>query len=90
VNLEQAARILSLCDEGHTPAQIAAAMQLPAGSVYATLRVERPNRSRAPRRKTSGIPGQVLGLNAAGVAVGRIAGLLGISRTYVYRILATK
>jgi hypothetical protein len=82
-------RILALSDEGNTPAQIAAAIstaKLP--QIYATLRAERPNRKRAPRPCTSAIPATVLGMKAAGIREPRIANLLGVSRAYVYRIVA--
>jgi uncharacterized protein (DUF433 family) len=82
-------QILALCDAGHTPAQIAAAVpSATLAQIYAILRAERPSRKRAPRRRTSAIPAQVVALDAAGVKVARIAGLLGCSRAYVHRILA--
>lgn len=84
----QRARILSLSDQGTTPAAIASDLALPVGAVYAALRVGRPNRSRVRRPRTSEVPAKVLGLAAAGVAVPRVAALLGVSRAYVYRIMA--
>lgn len=80
--------ILELADAGHTPGAIAAALNLTTGRVYATLRAHRPDRVRSPRTRTSEKPGQVLFLAAQGVRPGRIAVLLGISRAYVYRVLA--
>ena len=80
--------ILTLSDNGHTPAAISAALAIPPGKVYATLRRERPGRKRAPRTRTSLIPKRVVALSAAGVKAGRIAELLGVSDAYVYRILA--
>jgi hypothetical protein len=83
-----AAQILSLCDAGETPAAIAAALSLPPGRVYAILRRERPNRTRAPRSPTSDKPRMMRGLAAAGIAPKRIAVLLEVAPAYVYRVLA--
>lgn len=80
--------VLELCDAGHTPAAIAARLGLTPGKVYAILRRERPGRKRAPRRRVSEVPARVKGLAAAGVGAARIAELLGVSRQYVYAILA--
>lgn len=78
--------ILALCDAGKMPAEIAAALDVPLPGVYAILRAKRPNRKRAPRPCTSQVPALVRGLNAEGVAVGRIATLCQVSRAYVYRL----
>lgn len=82
------AQILALCDAGQPPSAIAARLDLPLGPVYAILRQERPQRPRAARRRTSTIPAQVAALAAAGIGAARVASLLGISRAYVYRLLA--
>lgn len=80
-------QILALCDAGHTPAQIASRLGLPAGKVYAVLRAERPDRTRAPRQRTSGVPAKMLALHGAGVGVARVAELLRCSRAYCYKVL---
>jgi hypothetical protein len=85
--MENAARITEMSDNGHTPAAISLATGIPAGRVYAVLRRERPNRARAPRRPTSPLPARVLALHGAGLRAGRIAELCGCSKAYIYRIL---
>lgn len=84
----QAAQVLTLCDQGRTPASIAAALTLHRGKVYALLRAERPFRKRAPRPLTSAVPARIAALRKAGVGAARIGRLLGVSRAYVYRALA--
>jgi hypothetical protein len=79
--------ILFLLDQGLTPAQIAAALGLKVGKVYAVLRKERPGRTRAPRSRTSAKRALVIALAQAGVGATRIAVLCEVSRAYVYRIL---
>ncbi len=67
---------------------IAARVNLGQGRIYALLRQHRPNRPRHPRRRTSELPAQVRGLTAKGIGPARIAALLGVTRQYVYKILA--
>jgi hypothetical protein len=81
-------RVLEMSDAGHTPAAISLATGLAPGKVYATLRAQRPDRPRAPRARTSPVPGRVVALADVGVRAGRIAELLGCSGAYVYRILS--
>lgn len=83
------AAILELSDAGQHPAQIAAALPVSLGHVYATLREHRPDRPRKQRRATSDLPRMVRGLDAQGITVERIAVLLAITPAYVYRILST-
>lgn len=81
------ASILTLCDRGQSPAEIAAALGVSAGYVYKVLRDERPDRPRKSRRQTSEKPAQIRALAAREIAVPRIAFLLDCSTAYVYRIL---
>lgn len=80
-------RVLVSFDQGMTPVEIAATLGLPVGTVYAVLRQWRPNRLRAPRRRTSQKRALVMALHAAGFAASRIAVLLKCSRARVYKIL---
>ncbi|XUM19796.1 hypothetical protein ACRAVF_19205 [Bradyrhizobium oligotrophicum S58] len=83
--------ILSRFDAGETPVQIIAALAAAGVSkrvVYAVLRKHRPERVRAPRRRTSTIPARVRQMSGEGIAVARIADLLQVTSVYVYRILA--
>lgn len=80
--------ILSLNDAGHTPASVSRALSLSPSTVYAVLRQYRPDRARAPRPRTSDLPGRIVGLASRGHKPARIAVLLGVSRAYVYRHLA--
>lgn len=80
--------ILTMSDAGRYPAEIADALGLPLGKVYAVLRENRPKRRRKPRKLTSDVPRTVRGLAAKGIPVARIATLAKVSRAYVYRILA--
>lgn len=81
-----AVRILELFDAGKTPVQIIAAGQR-RDRVYAVLRKERPARARAPRTRTSVVPGLARQLDAEGFSAARIAVLLCVTPQYVYSIL---
>jgi transposase len=76
-----------LSDQGHSPSAIASRLALPPGKVYAVLRRERPNRTRAARRCSSEVPAKVAALAAAGLSAKRIAELCGCSKAYIYRLL---
>lgn len=77
-------QILSLYDAGTLPRDLCATH--PKGVVYAVLRKFRPDRTRAPRLRTSAIPAQALALAKAGMSAGRVASVLGISRAYAHRL----
>jgi DNA invertase Pin-like site-specific DNA recombinase len=81
-------RIIALSDKGKFPAEIAAALDIPAGRVYHVLRAERPKRERKPRERTSNKRPKVLALHDKGIKPARIAFVLRVSRAYVYRILS--
>lgn len=81
-------QILALSDAGKTPAQIAAALPVKIGTVYAALREHRPARKCAPRTRTSAKRVQILGLLGQGITASRVAFLTDVSDKYVYRILA--
>lgn len=84
-------RILALLDAGHAPVQILATIPtLTKGDLYRTLRLHRPERPRAPRRRTSLVRPKVLGLYASGMRIARIAQLVGCHEVFVYRIIAEK
>jgi hypothetical protein len=84
-------------DAGETPAQISAALAIPAGKVYAILRQHRPSRPRAPRTRTSEVPARVVALAtpdgiktslaAVGIKAKDIAKECGVSEAYVHRII---
>ncbi len=81
------ATILRLCDAGKHPGEIAAALDIPAGRVYAVLREHRPDRKRKPRAHTSVLRSQILALAAIGTKPARIAMLLNVTRQYVYKVV---
>jgi hypothetical protein len=81
-------RIIALSDKGKFPAEIAAALDIPAGRVYHVLREERPKRERKPRERTSNKRPKVLELHRQGNQAGaNCLRAAGVSRAYVYRIL---
>lgn len=82
------ATILSRADAGQPVADIAAALDLTVGRIYAVLRQHRPDRCRKERRRVSKVPAKVRALLARGIVPSRVAFLLGITRAYVYRIMA--
>jgi DNA invertase Pin-like site-specific DNA recombinase len=79
--------ILRLSDSGMPVAAIAEAAQLTQRRVYAILRENRPNRSRTPRKRTSDKPREILGLYERNINPAQIALVLGVTRSYVYRVL---
>lgn len=79
--------LLALSDAGHAPADIASRLDVPISTVYSILRRHRPDRPRKPRLRTSDMPYKIRTLAAAGIAPPRIAILMQVSRTYVYRVL---
>lgn len=86
--MNHTAQILAAHDAGQSVQQIALAIPCSTGHVYGILRQHRPLRTRKPRTATSDTPRMVRGLAAQGIVVERIAVLCGVSRAYVYRILA--
>lgn len=78
------ATILAAFDAGTLPRDLCATY--PKGVVYSVLRQHRPDRTRAPRRKTSLLPSQARALAKEGMRPARVAGVLGISRAYAYRL----
>lgn len=81
------ADILARSDRGVPVADIAEAVGMTIGRVYALLRVYRPKRKRKPRECTSELRGKILALNAKEIPPARIVEVLGTSRQYVHRIL---
>lgn len=79
--------ILVRSDNGEHPGEIAEALDVTPGRVYAVLRQHRPNRKRKPRRRTSEKPAQIRALAAKGIKQGRIADLLDVTRQYVSKEL---
>lgn len=79
--------ILALHDIGQHAEQIASALGVPRGRVYAVLREHRPDRGRKPRRRVSSLPVKIHGYKARGIGQSRIAVLLGTSRQYVHKVL---
>lgn len=77
--------ILAAYDAGTLPRDLCATYS--KGVVYAVLRAHRPDRSRAPRRRTSVIPAQARALAKEGMTMARVAALLGVSRAYAHRLL---
>jgi hypothetical protein len=70
---------------------VASALSISVGTVYAVLRRHRPTRQRKPRPVTSESADkrrQILGLVSRGHKVARVAELVGVSRTYCYRVMA--
>ena len=82
-------QILAFYDAVPDPAVVARALPCSLGTVYAVLRHYRPGRQRKARPVKSGKKVQILGLVARGHKVARVAELVGCSRAYCYRILAT-
>lgn len=78
-------QILKRADKGESVAAIATALSVSPGYVYGILREHRPNRPRKARERTSDRPRIIAGLAAQGMAAGRIAKVLGISRAYAHR-----
>lgn len=83
------AAILELADA--TPPvsveDMAARLDISTGRIYAALREHRPDRPRKPRKQTSVLRAQVLGLHADKIKPSRIAELLRCRRQWVYRII---
>lgn len=79
--------LLDLADADLPVADIASAVQLTPGRVYAILRKHRPSRRRTPRTLTSSLPAKVRALVKAGAKPSRAAFLCGVTRAYVYRII---
>ena len=80
--------ILAFYDICPDPAVVARALSLSLGTVYAVLRAHRPTRKRKARPRSSDKRQQILGLVARGHKPARVAELVGVSRAYVYRVLA--
>lgn len=89
---ERHLQILAFYDalQDKDPAVVARALPCSLGTVYAVLRHYRPGRKRKARPKTSGKKVQILGLVARGHKVARVAELVQVSRTYVYRVIAER
>lgn len=81
--------ILERHDAGESIEAIAAAEGVSTRHVYHVLAKHRPDRPRKPRTCTSAMPGVIRGLHDQGMAAARIASVLGISRAYVYRHIAS-
>lgn len=84
-------QILAFYDVTPDAAAVASALSVSVGTVYAVLRHHRPDRLRKPRPRTSGSVDKrrlILGLVSCGHKVARVAELVGVSRTYVYRVIA--
>ena len=77
--------IVTLDEQRVSVADIAKRTQLSVGRVYSVLRVERPERKRSPRPRTSDLPAKIKALAAQEIKPARIALLLNVSRAYVYR-----
>lgn len=88
---DTADKILAMFDSQHHAEQIAAALGVTKGRVYAVLREHRPDRERKPRRRVSALPARIRGYHSGhGIEPSRIAVLLGVSRQYVHKILSQK
>jgi hypothetical protein len=81
--------ILKRHDARQDAATIAAALSVSLSYVYSTLREHRPNRKRKSHPKRSDLPRMITGLHDQGIAQSRIAVVLGVSRQYVSRVLAS-
>lgn len=81
-------KIVARSDKGHAPGAIAEALGVSLTHVYNALREHRPKRERAARPCTSVVRKQIWALHKKENGAATIAGLLGVSRQYVYRILA--
>lgn len=80
--------VLALHDSGQHAEQIANALDVPRGRVYAVLREHRPDRERKPRRRVSGLPAQIyFKRTVEGVKPCQIAKALQVSRQYVHKVL---
>lgn len=85
------AQILAFYDVTPDASVVARALSISTGTVYAVLRKHRPARRRKPRLvlpESADKRRQILGLVSLGYKVARVAELVGVSRTYVYRVLA--
>lgn len=67
---------------------VASALAVSINTVYAVLRRYRPDRKRKPRPRLSDKRRQILGLASCGYKAARVAELVGVSKAYVYRVLA--
>lgn len=85
---DTAQQILVLYDSQYCAEQIAEALGVSKGRVYAVLRESRPDRPRKPRRRVSALPAKIHGYRNRGIEPTRIAFLLEVSRQYVHKILA--
>ena len=87
MTLSTRAHILSRSDRGESVSAISLALGVTPGYVYGVLRVERPNRPRKARVRTSTKPERIRALAAIKTPAARIAKLVGCSKAYVYRHL---
>ena len=84
-------QILAFYDASPDATAVARALSISVGTVYAVLRHHRPDRKRKPRPVTSESADkrrQILGLVSRGHKVARVAELVGVSRTYCYRVMS--
>lgn len=82
--------ILAFYDVTPDASVVASALSVSPGTVYAVLRKHRPTRQRKPRpvlQESADKRRQILGLVSRGHKVARVAELVGVSRTYVYRVM---
>lgn len=84
---DRRAMVLRLADEGVRVEAMCAVTGIQRSQVYRILARHRPDRERQGRRRTSDLPRRVQGMFKEGIAPGRIAALLRVSRAYVYRII---
>lgn len=75
-------------DAGQNVQTAASAAGCSVSQAYSALRVERPDRTRTPRARSSKMRNKVLGLASAGIPVRRVAFLCQCKRQWVYRILS--
>src|ERR1043166_207394 len=81
------AAVLNLADAGWRLEDIATATGLTVQRVYSLLRKHRPGRPRAPHRhRFNPTRFAIVGLLGQGHPASRVAKVLGVSRTLVYRV----
>jgi DNA invertase Pin-like site-specific DNA recombinase len=81
-------KLLKMADDGASVAAIARDVALQPRRVYAVLAEHRPDRPRKRRPRTSKKRRAILALEAQGFVESDIASAVGVSRQYVYKILA--